>query len=73
MPKMKSKRGAVKRFKITASGKVKKWNQNTSHLSHNKTHKMIRHNRKARYLNILEPKKMTGRLSKQRAVSNNES
>lgn len=35
MPKMKSKRGAVKRFKFTASGKVKKWNQNTSHLSHN--------------------------------------
>ena len=64
MPKMKSKRGAVKRFKITASGKVKKWNQNTSHLSHNKTHKMSRHNRKARYLNSLESKKMTGLISK---------
>ncbi|MFA6624428.1 MAG: 50S ribosomal protein L35 [Bacilli bacterium] len=58
MPKMKSKRGAVKRFKITATGKIKKWNQNTSHLSHNKTHKLIRHNRKARYLNNTQTKRM---------------
>lgn len=64
MPKMKSKRGAVKRFKFTANGKVKKWNQNTSHLSHNKTHKMIRHNRKARYLNPVMGKKMTSLVSK---------
>ena len=64
MPKMKSKRGAVKRFKITASGKIQKWNQNTSHVSHNKTHKMIRHNRKARYLNNVQSRKMTGLISK---------
>jgi large subunit ribosomal protein L35 len=64
MPKMKSKRSAVKRFKFTANGKVKKWNQNTSHLSHNKTHKMIRHNRKARYLNSVMGKKMTALVSK---------
>ena len=64
MPKMKSKRGAVKRFKFTATGKVKKWNQNTSHLSHHKTHKMIRHNRHARYLNSQQSKKMTALFSK---------
>ncbi|MFA6829261.1 MAG: 50S ribosomal protein L35 [Bacilli bacterium] len=64
MPKMKSKRGAVKRFKITATGKIKKWNQNTSHLSHNKQHKNIVHNRKARYLNNVQAKKMTGLISK---------
>jgi len=64
MPKMKSKRGAVKRFRITADGKVKKWNQNTSHLSHNKTHKMIRHNRKARYLSSREGSKMKALISK---------
>ncbi|MBQ8142475.1 MAG: 50S ribosomal protein L35 [Bacilli bacterium] len=64
MPKMKSKRSAVKRFKFTANGKVKKWNQNTSHLSHNKTHKMIRHNRRARYLNSVMGKKMTALVSK---------
>lgn len=61
---MRSKRGAVKRFKLTANGMVKKWNQNTSHLSHNKTHKLIRHNRKARYLNAVQSKKMTGLISK---------
>lgn len=64
MPKMKSKRSAVKRFKITSSGKIKKWNQNTSHLSHNKTHKLIRHNRHARYLNSQQSKKMTALISK---------
>jgi large subunit ribosomal protein L35 len=64
MPKMKTKRGADKRFKITASGKLKKWNQNTSHLSHNKTHKLIRHNRKARYLNAVQTKKMRALLVK---------
>ena len=64
MPKMKSKRGAVKRFRETASGELKKWNQNTSHLSHNKTHKMIRHNRKARYLKPTQTKKMKSLISK---------
>ena len=64
MPKMKSKRGAVKRFKITASGKVKKWNQNTSHLSHSKSHKLIRHNRKARYLTSLNTKKRSQLINK---------
>ncbi len=64
MPKMKSKRAAVKRFRITADGKVKKWNQNTSHLSHNKQHKNIVHNRKARYLNSVQSKKMKALISK---------
>ncbi|MCI1734415.1 MAG: 50S ribosomal protein L35 [Bacilli bacterium] len=64
MPKMKSKRGAVKRFKITATGKIKKWNQNTSHLSHNKQHKNIVHNRKARYLNNVQTIKMKGLISR---------
>lgn len=64
MPKMKSKRGAVKRFKFTANGGIKKWNQNTSHLSHNKTHKLIRHNRKARYLKPTQIKTINGMISK---------
>ena len=57
MPKRTSKRTAVKRFKVTGTGKIKKWNQNTSHLSHSKSHKLIRHNRKARYLTSLNTKK----------------
>lgn len=64
MPKMKSKRSAVKRFRFTASGEVKKWNQNTSHLSHNKTHKLIRHNRKARYLKPTQVKVVKQLISK---------
>ncbi len=64
MPKMKSKRGAVKRFRFTANGEVKKWNQNTSHLSHNKTHKLIRHNRKARYLKPTQTKIVSGMISR---------
>ena len=64
MPKMKSKSGAAKRFRFTANGKIKKWNQNTGHLSHNKPHKLIRHNRKARYLNSTQTKRMSGLISK---------
>lgn len=64
MPKMKSKKAATKRFKLTASGTIKKWNQNTSHLSHNKTHKMIRHNRRARYLSSQQSRKMNALISK---------
>lgn len=51
MPKMKTKKCVSKRFHITASGKVKKYNQNTAHLKHNKTHKQKVTLRKARYLN----------------------
>ena len=39
MPKMKSHRGAAKRFKRTGSGKLKRSHAYTSHLAHNKTTK----------------------------------
>ncbi|MFA6586470.1 MAG: 50S ribosomal protein L35 [Bacilli bacterium] len=64
MPKMRSKRGVVKRFRLTASGKLKKWNQNTSHLSHNKQHKNIVHNRHARYLKPTQTKIIKQMISK---------
>ena len=32
MPKIKTHRGATKRFKITGTGKVKRWKANKSHL-----------------------------------------
>lgn len=32
MPKIKTHRGAAKRFKITGTGKVKRWKANKSHL-----------------------------------------
>ena len=43
MPKMKSHRGAAKRFKRTGSGKLKRQHAYTSHLAHNKTTKQKRH------------------------------
>ena len=32
MPKMKTKRAAMKRFKKTGSGKLKRWHANHSHI-----------------------------------------
>ncbi|MGL4336560.1 MAG: 50S ribosomal protein L35 [Turicibacter sp.] len=43
MPKMKTHRGAAKRFKRTGSGKLKRGHAYTSHLAHNKTTKQKRH------------------------------
>jgi large subunit ribosomal protein L35 len=42
MPKMKTKKAAAKRFKITASGRVKGTQAFTSHLMSNKSHKAKR-------------------------------
>ena len=47
MPKMKSHRGAAKRFKSTGSGKLKRSHDYTSHLAHNKTTKQKKHLAKA--------------------------
>ena len=42
MPKMKTHRGAAKRFKRTGSGKLKRHQAYTSHLAQNKTTKQKR-------------------------------
>ncbi|AGT33059.1 50S ribosomal protein L35 [Geobacillus stearothermophilus] len=47
MPKMKTHRGSAKRFKKTASGKLKRGHAYTSHLFANKTKKQKRQLRKA--------------------------
>lgn len=62
--KFKTKKAVTKRFKITASGRVKKHNQNTSHLALSKTHKQKRNLRKARYLNRTDGKAMKSLISK---------
>ncbi|SFE68877.1 50S ribosomal protein L35 [Alteribacillus iranensis] len=46
MPKMKTHRGAAKRFKRTGSGKLKRSHAYTSHLFANKSQKQKRHLRK---------------------------
>jgi len=39
MPKQKTKRAAMKRFKITGTGKLKRWHANHSHILTKKTRK----------------------------------
>ncbi|HEY3134295.1 MAG TPA: 50S ribosomal protein L35 [Gemmatimonadaceae bacterium] len=46
MPKMKSHKGARKRFKITGSGKVKRFKAFKSHILTKKSSKRKRHLRK---------------------------
>ena len=47
MPKQKSKRAARKRFKLTASGKIRRRQAYKSHILTKKTQKRKRHLRKA--------------------------
>lgn len=47
MPKMKTKRGAAKRFKLTGSGKIKRSKAFTSHILTKKTTKRKRNLRKS--------------------------
>ena len=46
MPKMKTHRGAAKRFKVTGSGKIKKNNAYKRHILESKTAKRKRNLRK---------------------------
>jgi large subunit ribosomal protein L35 len=54
MPKMKSCRGAKKRFKVTASGKVKARRAYKSHMLTSKTKKRKRKLRKPAYLHRVD-------------------
>ncbi|NOZ24921.1 MAG: 50S ribosomal protein L35 [Nitrospirae bacterium] len=47
MPKIKTHKGAAKRFKITGSGKVKRWKANKSHLLTGKPGKRMRNLRES--------------------------
>ncbi len=46
MPKLKTHRGAAKRFKVTGTGKVKRWKAYTSHILTKMTRKRKRNLRK---------------------------
>lgn len=47
MPKMKTHRGAAKRFSVTASGKIKRFHAFTSHILEKKSPKRKRNLRKS--------------------------
>ena len=56
MPKMKSNSGAKKRFKITATGKVKRYSQNKSHILSKKSTKRKRRLRTGTYVSATQEK-----------------
>ena len=58
MPKMKSKRGASKRFKTTGSGKVKRSHAYTSHILTKKSTKRKRNLRKSGLVSNSEHKRV---------------
>ncbi len=50
MPKIKTRRSAAKRVKVTAKGKIKHWSPGKSHILTKKSRKRKRRLRKAKYL-----------------------
>ena len=58
MPKMKTRRGAAKRFKRTASGKIKRNKANASHILTKKSTKRKRQLRKGTILAAAERKRV---------------
>ncbi|HHJ53156.1 MAG TPA: 50S ribosomal protein L35 [Caldithrix abyssi] len=50
MPKMKSNRGASKRFRVTASGKIKRHSSHHSHILTKKSAKRKRKLRQEKYV-----------------------
>ncbi|MFR4008298.1 MAG: 50S ribosomal protein L35 [Christensenellales bacterium] len=58
MPKMKTHRGAAKRFRLTGSGKVRRNKAYKSHLLNSKSRKRKRNLRKATLIAAVEQKKI---------------
>jgi len=64
MPKMKTKRGAAKRFKLTASGKIRRANAFKSHILEKKSPKRKRAFKSASFVSKADEsavKKMLGK------------
>ena len=60
MPKMKSHSGAKKRFRLTATGKVKRYSQNKSHSLSKKSTKRKRRLRTGTYVSSTQEKTVKG-------------
>ncbi len=58
MPKMKSNRGAVKRFKTTGTGKLRRAHSSKSHLLTGKSAKRMRQLRKGTLVHPSDAKRM---------------
>ncbi|MBM7644775.1 large subunit ribosomal protein L35 [Scopulibacillus daqui] len=59
MPKMKTHKGAAKRFKKTGSGKLKRSHAYTSHLFKHKTQKQKRKLRKSAMVSSADQKRIS--------------
>jgi large subunit ribosomal protein L35 len=57
MPKLKTNRGAAKRFKITGTGKIRRFKANKSHILTKKSSKRKRNLRKS---GLVDPTNMRG-------------
>ena len=58
MPKMKSKRGAAKRFRVTGSGKVKRHHAYSSHILTKKSPKRKRNLKKSDLVSASDEKRV---------------
>ena len=58
MPKLKTKRSAAKRFKVTGTGKLMKMKANKNHILNKKTTKRKRRLRKAVEVDVTNAKMM---------------
>jgi large subunit ribosomal protein L35 len=58
MPKMKSRRSAVKSFKVTATGKIKRRKAFRRHILTSKSRKRKRHLRRPTFVSKTEVKKI---------------
>lgn len=58
MPKMKTVQGAAKRFKVTASGKLKRESANRSHILTSKAPKRLRKLRKEQLVHTADEKRI---------------
>ncbi len=58
MPKMKTKRSAAKRFKVTGTGKIRRQRAFKSHLLSKKTRKRKRHLRKPALVSSADAQKV---------------
>jgi len=64
MPKQKTSKGMVKRFKVTAKGKLKHRSPGASHLLSGKTAKRRRRLRKPKVMTGAMAEKVRGRVAK---------
>ncbi|MCK4531010.1 MAG: 50S ribosomal protein L35 [Candidatus Marinimicrobia bacterium] len=62
MPKMKTNRGAAKRFKVTGSGRIKRKKAYASHILTKKSTKRIRKLRKQAGISSADRKRVNGML-----------